>query len=190
LECIFSYSVKFFVGPVFSVTALLGILAFIVLFGGVIEARILGPFLFELANLQEYLSEGVSEVGSAYDIGEFTPTIGGFLEKIPVAISFTLYRPFIWESSNVVMLLAALESSVILGLTIYALLRTRIIGFFAIIMKDRLIFFCILFTILFAIPIGIASGNYGTLVRYKIPCLPFYLAAIFMIINYRKHARA
>lgn len=177
-------------GPVFGILFTFMLVAVGWRLGGLFEQTVLAPFLFKLETLQEYLSDSGRSVGSAYDIGNFEPNLGSFLTKVPASISFTLYRPFIWESSNLVMLLAALESSFILLLTIYALFRQKILGFFVIILNDKLVFFCILFTILFAIPIGIASGNYGTLVRYKIPCLPFYVAAMYMIINYRNTATA
>ena len=34
--------------------------------------------------------------------------------------------------------------------------------------------FCLVFTIVFGIGVGITSGNFGSLVRYRIPFLPFF----------------
>jgi hypothetical protein len=41
--------------------------------------------------------------------------------------------------------------------------------------------FCFLFSIILAIGVGTNSGNFGTLVRYKIPLMPFYLSALFIM---------
>jgi hypothetical protein len=39
----------------------------------------------------------------------------------------------------------------------------------------------LIFTIIFGIGVGTNSGNFGTLVRYKIPLMPFYLAALYIL---------
>jgi hypothetical protein len=41
--------------------------------------------------------------------------------------------------------------------------------------------YCLLFALLFALFVGATTTNFGTLVRYKIPCMPFYVAAMFII---------
>ncbi|HRA12632.1 MAG TPA: hypothetical protein PKX31_13225, partial [Chitinophagaceae bacterium] len=41
--------------------------------------------------------------------------------------------------------------------------------------------FCLVFTLIFAFAVGISSYNFGTLSRYKIPCLPFYAVALIVI---------
>ncbi|HUN02562.1 MAG TPA: hypothetical protein PLS00_06880, partial [Niabella sp.] len=46
---------------------------------------------------------------------------------------------------------------------------------------DPNIQFCLIFTIVFAFAVGISTYNFGSLVRYKIPCLPFYALAVFLI---------
>ncbi len=37
--------------------------------------------------------------------------------------------------------------------------------------------------------VGITTLNFGTLVRYKIPCLPFYLIALILILDYRNNRK-
>ena len=36
--------------------------------------------------------------GSAYNLGDLSPTIGGMLSKFPLAVNVTLFRPYIWEA--------------------------------------------------------------------------------------------
>ena len=40
-----------------------------------------------------------------------------------------------------------------------------------------------MFSLFLAFAIGISTSNFGSLVRYKIPVMPFYIASLF-IINY------
>jgi hypothetical protein len=40
---------------------------------------------------------------------------------------------------------------------------------------------CFVFSLIFAISVGISSGNFGTLVRYKIPLMPFYLSGLYIL---------
>ncbi|NNF02533.1 MAG: hypothetical protein HKN22_07590 [Bacteroidia bacterium] len=40
--------------------------------------------------------------------------------------------------------------------------------------------FCIIFSLFFAFSVGLSTSNFGSLVRYKIPLLPFFVAALFI----------
>jgi hypothetical protein len=37
------------------------------------------------------------------------------------------------------------------------------------------------FSLIFAASVGITSANFGTLVRYKIPLIPFYLSGLYIL---------
>jgi hypothetical protein len=60
--------------------------------------------------------------------------------------------------------------------------RTGIAQAIRSISKFPLVSFCIVFSIVFAFAVGFSTSNFGTLVRYKIPCIPFFMAALFIII--------
>ncbi|UOQ76189.1 hypothetical protein MUN84_16540 [Hymenobacter sp. 5516J-16] len=79
------------------------------------------------------------------------------------------------------MLLSALEASLFIWLTVSLFYKTGIGKGFALILGTPILLFCFLFAIVFAIGVGINSGNFGTLVRYKIPLMPFYLAALYIM---------
>lgn len=61
--------------------------------------------------------------GNSFDIGYFEPTVAGILSKFPVATVAGLFRPFIWEARNPVMVISALENLVLLLLSLYLLFR-------------------------------------------------------------------
>jgi hypothetical protein len=43
------------------------------------------------------------------------------------------------------------------------------------------VLYCFLFAMLFALFVGATTLNFGTLCRYKIPCMPFYVIALLLI---------
>jgi hypothetical protein len=119
--------------------------------------------------------------GSSFDIGDFDGTVQGMFKLFFPAVNAGLFRPYIWEGRSVVLLLAGLENFFLLAFTLYILYRTKIIGAFKIISQNSLILFCVIFSILFAFMIGLTTSNFGALVRFKIPLLPFLVSSLFMI---------
>jgi hypothetical protein len=119
--------------------------------------------------------------GKTYDIGEFDATIGGVLSKAPIAIFSGIFRPGIWDVKNVVMLISSLENTYLLALTLFLLIKLKFIGFFTFIRKNPMLLFCMLFSIFFAFSVGLTVANFGSLVRLRLPELPFFVAGIFML---------
>ncbi len=124
--------------------------------------------------------------GHRFDIGSFEPTLSGVLAKAPIAIATTLYRPFIWEAHNVFVMLSALESTVIIVFTFLAIFRIKIFNLQGVLLLNPLLFFSFVFSLFFAFFIGLTSANFGALVRYKIPLMPFYMSMVFILSNYSK----
>jgi hypothetical protein len=124
--------------------------------------------------------------GSSFDIGDYDGTAAGMLPLFFPAINAGLFRPFLWEGRSLVLFAAALENAFLLGFTIYILFQTRFKGAFKIIAKNPLLLFCVMFSILFAFMIGLTTSNFGALVRFKIPIIPFFLATLFIIDHIRK----
>lgn len=122
-----------------------------------------------------------AEQGSGYDLGDFAPTVGGMLSKFPAAVNVTLFRPYIWEAGKPIVMLSALEALLFLFITLKILFTIGTKQVWVTISKDPTIQFCLIFSIIFAFAVGISSYNFGTLSRYKIPCLPFYTLAIILI---------
>lgn len=119
--------------------------------------------------------------GQSFDIGKFDADPVSMLGKAHLAIAATLFRPYLWDARNPVMLLSALENSYIMLLTIFLLVRLKITGFFGLIGKNPLLLFSILFSLFFAFSVGIATSNFGSLVRLKIPCIPFFASSLFVL---------
>lgn len=110
-----------------------------------------------------------------YDIGLPDGTIAGTLKLMPAAINVSLFRPYLWEVKNPFMLLSALESLIVLILTIRFILR----GGFKKIRTSPFLMFALSFSLLFAFAVGVSTFNFGTLMRYKIPMMPFLAIFLF-----------
>lgn len=120
--------------------------------------------------------------GSVYvitnvDSGNFLGIIRIYLQSLNVA----LFRPYFWESSSVIVFANALESFIVLLFTVYLLIKSKIIGFFTFAFKNRVLTFALVFTFLLAPLAGLISFNFGTLVRYKAPIVPFYYTYLILL---------
>ena len=144
---------------------------------------------FNVANIgaqskltSEYLVHvSQTEKGSGYNIGEQDGTIGGMVKLAPQAVVVALFRPFLWEARNPVMLLSALEAAYFLWLTVRILWRVGVGKTLSAISSLPVLTLCFVFSLIFAISVGVSSGNFGTLVRYKIPLMPFYLSGLYIL---------
>ena len=133
------------------------------------------------ATTRGWIAYASGDEGSAYDLGEFDPNLLGMLSKFPQAVVVTLFRPFLWESRKVIVLLSALEALAFLYFTLKVVVKRKAKAF-SMIVKDPNLTFCLVFSIIFAFAVGISSYNFGALSRYKIPCLPFYAAALVILL--------
>ncbi len=122
------------------------------------------------------------DVGSSFSLGvEYDGSVQSLLKIAPAAVVATLFRPFLWESKKISTLFSSIESMIIMFFTLYVLYKAGPVNFVRSIAKDPTVLYCLLFSLLFALFVGATTANFGTLVRYKIPCMPFYVAAIFLI---------
>ena len=130
----------------------------------------------------DYLYQtSLEQNGSGYQLGKLDGSIGSMVKLAPQAIGTTLFRPFIWETRNPVMLLSALEAGFFLFFTLRIFWRTGVVRTLGIIGKNPVLLLCFVFSLAFSAAVGITSSNFGTLVRYKIPMIPFYLGGLYML---------
>ncbi len=160
--------------------------------GGYLVLSSIGDFdiknLVNEASIKQADLKRAEYKGNSFDIGSYT-TVDGAVSLSPKAIIAGLYRPYIWESKNIVMFLSGLENSVYLGLTIFILSRIRFLRLFKILFDNPLILFCLSYSILFALIIGLSTSNFGALVRFKIAFLPEFLSALVILNYYMKNKK-
>ena len=119
--------------------------------------------------------------GNSFDIGEIDPSIGGLARKAPAAIFAGLFRPTLLDVRNPLMVMSALENTALMLFLIYMLYSVGIFTFTKYVLTKPMIMFSFVFAIFFAFAVGLTTSNFGSLVRYKIPSLPFLLASLYMI---------
>jgi hypothetical protein len=120
--------------------------------------------------------------GSGYTLGELDGTWNSMIKLAPAAINVSLFRPYIWEANNAFMLLASLESLFMLLFTAWVIKVGRVKFFRS--FQDPTILFCLVFSLIFAFAVGVSTYNFGTLMRYKIPLMPFYCVGLVLILDY------
>ncbi|HQV74069.1 MAG TPA: hypothetical protein PLE78_01155 [Flavobacteriales bacterium] len=126
---------------------------------------------------------------NSFDVGKIDGTWGSVLSKFPVATNAALFRPYIWESNNMVMVLSGLENLWVLGLTLYAFYVAGPKFFFRASLGIPILMMSMAFALLFAFMVGVTTPNFGALVRFKIPMVPFYISSLFIIIYLAKLKR-
>lgn len=124
------------------------------------------------------------DAGSGYTLGELDGTLESMLRLTPSAINVTLFRPYLWEANNPLMIISALESLFFLLFSIYIIVVAGVFKTFKIIFQEPIVAFCLIFAISFAFAVGVSTFNFGTLVRYKIPMVPYYLLGLIIIKHY------
>ncbi|MFM2284247.1 MAG: hypothetical protein RL222_1751 [Bacteroidota bacterium] len=132
-----------------------------------------------------YLSSQ-TQGGSGYSLGDVEYTPMGMLKVFPKAVNVSLFRPYIWEARKPILIPAALEGLLSLFLTIRLLYKAGFVRFTKLIITNPEVQFCLVFSVIFAFSVGFTSYNFGSLVRYKIPLMPFYYMALFILADKEK----
>ncbi len=119
--------------------------------------------------------------GSSYTLGDYDPDLAGIIKMFPASVNVTLFRPYFWEVKNIMMVASALESFVIMIFTLYIFLVLGVRRVIPLLLKDSFLMMAFSFAIFFAFAVGFTSYNFGALARYKIPCIPFYIASLMIL---------
>ncbi len=129
-------------------------------------------------------SQGQLALGNTkYDLGKLEMNPTGILKYLLMSLNVGLFRPYIFEISKPQLLLSGSESLIMLLLAIYTIWKVRFKVFLNVINNSPMLLFSLLFTMIVAIEIGAISFNFGTLVRYKIPIVPFFFAFFLVVLS-------
>lgn len=146
-----------------------------------------------IANLDkgEQLQESMTSInessgGSGYTLPTLNLSVAGILQSFLLSLNVTLFRPYLWECTNPLMLMSFMESFATFILTIIVLFKGGILKGFSYSKKYPILLFMIMFTLILAPIVGFISFNFGTLVRYKIPFLPFFISFLFILLFDKK----
>lgn len=132
-------------------------------------------------NLINITKAQLEQGGSSYDIGQPDLNAVSMIKYVLSSINVTLFRPFIWESSKPQLWFSALEGLFSLLMIGYLIFKKSIKKTMTFIVSNPSLLFSIIFTIILSAIIGGISFNFGTLIRYKIPLLPFFFAFLLVV---------
>lgn len=110
----------------------------------------------------------------ALEMRDMDLSLGGMISNSPVKVFTCLFRPFIWESKKIFILLSSLESMLMLLSTLYVMFKLKFFGFFRELFNNPYILTSFVIALFFAVIIGFTTYNFGTMARYKIVLIPFY----------------
>ncbi len=121
-------------------------------------------------------AQSLQHVGSLVAIPDLEPGLWSLLKTAPQGFWHTLLRPHLGEASNAMMLLAAVENTLLLlGILLTLIFLKRPIKW------NPLLLFSISFVFILFTLSGLTTPVLGALVRYKAPALPF-LGALYLFL--------
>lgn len=128
--------------------------------------------------------------GQSFDIGEFDGTPQRAVQLFVPAMIAGLFRPMLYEAASPLMILSAIENLYLVFL-IFSVFRYSPNPFNILrsIMRDPVVSSFLIFSVLFAFLIGLSTSNFGALVRFKVPLIPLYGAAMVILAQKLKERR-
>lgn len=162
------------------------VVALAIAVGGVIAlGKIFPEYALETLAEQAAYQQEVGQVhsgGSTYSMGNTEErTLWGQLSFAPWALATSLFRPFLYEVRNPQMFANAAETTAILLLFLYLLLRVRLKQLAQLIISSPLLMFCLIFTLTFGVAVGLTTSNLGTLSRYRMPLMPMFCTLLLTL---------
>ncbi|MFN8322395.1 MAG: hypothetical protein U0T74_07015 [Chitinophagales bacterium] len=122
------------------------------------------------------------KAGSRIDVERVNSDVSSVIKAGLAGIRNVIFRPYVWETENVMMLAGALENVFILFmliLCIWAGVKNNE-------KQLNLFLFLFNFSLLYFALVGMATPVLGNLVRYKAPVLPFFLYAFSVLVKPEK----
>lgn len=172
----------------------LGLLAGVVLLS--VGILTLSPFnlervFAEVFYLREVLINAYTpqalQATSYFELTDYTPTLVWALSKFPQATFATLFRPLLWEAHNTQAWLAACENVMLLAAVLYCLATTRYRQLLRVPRPKLTVVICLLaFSIPYAYFLGLATPFFGTLIRYKVYVLPFFVSGVLLLRHFSR----
>jgi hypothetical protein len=126
-----------------------------------------------------------AEGGSYYQLGA-VPTgedqsLRRQLVLMPIALPTALFRPLLIEVRNPMMFVNAIETTLLLVLFIRLVHRGKVLWLRRTILASPMLMFCFTFTVLLGTAVGLASTNLGSLSRYRMPFMPFFVMMLLVL---------
>ena len=126
---------------------------------------------------ENYLLGVSTSESSAIQYYNFDGSGYGFLINLPLALFSGLFRPTIFDVSNPLQFIVALENLAVFILLIIVLFRSK----FRISIKVPFVIATLIYVSSLAVLLAFASPNFGTLSRYKAGYWPFFVLLVLTL---------
>ena len=167
---------KFFLRSLIILTAISGVFIFL-------QSSVSEEFIQEAAVINNDMTNNETYGKNRYDLGVTDYSLGGMLQAAPNAIIAGLYRPFLWESLSVSLILNGIESMVLLFLTFRFIFSKNIFERIKKIREHEFLIYAFFLLIILAYFAGFTSILFGVLVRFKAPVIPFLIIILTVKLN-------
>ncbi len=146
---------------------------------------------FEAAGLAEETAKvqaGLMRTKGGTDYAMGNPevqTFSGQLAYAPEAILTALFRPTLLDIINPQTAVNALESTGITVLLLIALVRAGPVGMGRAVLASPILGFAAVYVLGLALGVGLGTTNLGTLSRYRMPMMPFFVTLVAVLAHGR-----
>lgn len=138
-----------------------------------LQSSVADQYLNEAAVINQDMTNNQTYGTNRYDLGITDYSPAGMIKAAPASIVAGIFRPFLWESLNVSLILNGIESTVLIFFTFRLFFTGRFGKTIAIVRQNEFLVFAFFFAIILAFFAGFTSILFGVLVRFKAPVLPF-----------------
>jgi hypothetical protein len=99
----------------------------------------------------------------------------------PMAILTAIFRPSLLDARSPQVAANAIETTILLFLTLRALRRRGIGPSWSTVATSPMLMFALVFSLILALGVGLSTSNFGTLSRYRMPLVSFFWALVLVL---------
>jgi Ca2+/Na+ antiporter len=165
--------------------AIIGVTVVSILF--FFQTSIADEYIQEAAVINEDMTNNKTYGTNRYDLGITDYSPAGMALAFPNSVIAGFYRPFIWESLSISLLLNGIESIVLFYFTFRFLVSKNIFQRIKRIRNQEFLVFAFFFALILGYFAGFTSILFGVLVRFKAPLLPFLVITLTSYLQAEKY---
>lgn len=180
---LFAYSAR--IGKKFGPKSLermgIRILITVIGIGGILiffQTPVAEDYINEAAVINYDMTTNKSYGSNRYDLGITDYSPAGMILAFPASVTAGFYRPFLWESLSISLILNGLESIVLMYFTFRFLVSWKVRDRIKRIRNHEFLIYAFFFALILAYFAGFTSILFGVLVRFKAPVLPFLVMVL------------
>ena len=180
---LFAYSAR--IGKKFGSKSLerlgIRILITVIGIGGILvffQTPIAEEYINEAAVINQDMTTNKSYGSNRYDLGITDYSPAGMILAFPASVIAGFYRPFLWESLSVSLILNGIESLVLMYFTFRFFFSWNVRERIKRVRNHEFLIYAFFFALILAYFAGFTSILFGVLVRFKAPVLPFLVMVL------------